>query len=259
MQPAPPTNLLELIAKSSVHLVIFNKQTEKPIQYGSGCLAWYREKLFILSVDHVTRIKGVETYARIETGLPAENGLTPFYQTGALVVFDVFKPNHTGTDENTPLTFEKDDPLDITFTTVQPGIAFLQRPFEFMEMPISGGSKIILNLDHAVEPEADDYFGFFGQIQHDVFDEKLIISKGTFKLDLVYTGTSRDGYHNFLYPEVIASKKAFEGTSGAPIINSKGQLVGLASSVLENTRSVFAFSIGYCKKLIDTAIAQGLV
>lgn len=49
-------------------LIIFDGGTSKPIQYGSGCIASYRNRLFVLSVNHVTRIRGIETYALIETG-----------------------------------------------------------------------------------------------------------------------------------------------------------------------------------------------
>jgi hypothetical protein len=254
-----PMNLLNLIAKSSVHLIVFDQQTNQPIQYGSGCLVSYKGKLLVLSVNHVTRLKGIETYALIETGLPTKEGQTPFYSTGGLVYFDKFRGLNIDTKDISQITFEEEEPLDITFTSVKADILLMQKEFEYEGEKITAGQKVILNLDLADDPKSEHYFGFFGHIKHDIFDNQIIKSEVTFKLDLSFQSTTKDRFHLFHANEIIKSKKDYAGTSGAPILNQEGQLVGLACSIIVGTKSVFAFPINYCKQLIDISIDSKLL
>lgn len=255
---AEPMDLINIIAKSSVHLIVFDKENNQPIQYGSGCIAMYKNRLFVISVNHVTQIKGKETYTLIETGLPAKEGKAPFYSTGGLVYFDVFKAKNIETGDIEQITFSEEEPLDITFTTVNDDILLLQKGFEYQGLEITAGQKIILNLDYTAEPNQKNYFGFFGHINHDIFADQIIKSEVTFKLDLTYQGTY-NRFHLFNTPEEIQKKEDFAGTSGAPIIDEKGQLVALTCSVNSGTKSVFAFPISYCKQLIDISINSGLI
>lgn len=252
------TNLINLIAKSSIHLIVFDRATNEPIQFGSGCLARYRDRLLVLSVNHVTRITGIDTYTLIETGLPPVDGMSPFYSTGGLIYYDTFRVNGIETGEVRQMTISEDEPLDITFTSIPEDIEIIQKPFEFFGIPITEENKVILNLDYAIDPIEGDYYGLFGHINNEVRNGMLIHSEVTFKLDLKYQGTF-NRFHLFQTPEPIRSEKEYCGTSGAPILDSEGRLVGLNCSVNVGTTSLFAFPISYCKQLIDISIDNGLL
>ena len=258
MASEEPMNLINLIAKSSVHLIVFEKQTNKPIQYGSGCIASYKNKLFAISVNHVTQIRGKETYTLIETGLPSKDGQTPYYRLGELVYFDVFKAHGIDTGDFNQMTFSKEEPLDITFTTLKDEVFLKQKGFTYYGQEITEGQKVFLNLDYSTEPKQEDYFGFFGHIKHDIFDDQIIKSKVTFKIGLSYKGT-HDRFHLFYTPDIIKEYEDYAGTSGAPILNEEGQLVGLVCSVIKNSHSLFAFPVDYCKQLIDISLESGLL
>jgi hypothetical protein len=58
----------------------------------------------------------------------------------------------------------------------------------------------------------------------------------------------------FLAPEVIKHKDDYRGCSGAPILDSEGQIVALACKIVENTKVVYGFSIQECMKLIKMTI-----
>jgi hypothetical protein len=251
-----PMNLLNMIEKSSVHLFVFNKDTNEPIQYGSGCIVAYQKRLFLLSVNHVIRMKDVETYALIETGLPPKDGQIPFYRVGGFMFFDVFKLHGMETKEFERMTLSQEDPLDVTFAEVKNDIRLLQKGFNWFGHEITQGEKVFPILDHATVPTTDDYYGFFGHIRPDVFDNKVIKSEVVFHLNLTYQGTY-NRFHLFNTTEIIEDESLFEGTSGAPIINSSGQLVGLVCSFNKGTNSVFAFPIDYCKQLIDISTQSG--
>ena len=250
-------NLLNLIARSTVHLVIMDKATHEPVRYGSGCVVKYRNKLIVLSVDHVTRIRGLQTYALIETGGPAKDGQISWYSTGGLVCFDQFKLEGIGTGDLSRVTISEEDPLDVTFTAVKDDIVLMQKGFIYYGEEIEGGQKVFPVLDYATLPDAKEEFGFCGFIKHDIFG-KTIKSDITIKLGLSYRETS-DGFHLFNTPDLVTDIAEYEGTSGSPIFDFEGRLVGLVCIVLENSRSVWAFPIDYCRRLIDIAIDSGLI
>jgi hypothetical protein len=251
-------NLLNLIASSTVHLIVFDQSTRTPLQFGSGFVAGYRDRLIVISADHVTRLKGKDVYTLIETGLPSENGQTLFYNIGGLVFFDAFAVDKVKTMEAAQLALYGGEPLDVTFTSMGKDIKLIQKGFTYLGEEIDEGSKVFPVLEHATIPREDGEFGFCGFIHNQVFGEEIIKSEITFQLGLEYKGTY-SGYHLFNTPEVIKDKHEFEGTSGAPIFNQEGQLVGLVCNVLENSKSVFAFPIDYCMQLIDLAIENLLL
>jgi hypothetical protein len=250
--------LLNLMAKSTVQLVVFDCATKKPIQFGSGCIALYKDRLILLSVNHVTRIKGVKTYTLIETGLPPKEGQGLYYSTGGLIYFDTFKMNGVETGEIERMTISEEDPADITFTGVKKDIQLFQKGFVYNGFEIEDGPRVFPALEESTTPLEKDCFGYFGYIKQEIIDDKILKAEVTFKLDLKYQGTY-NRFHLFNTPEEIRKKEDYEGTSGAPIFNSDGQLVGLVCSVNEGSKSLFAFPIDYCRSLIDISIECGML
>jgi hypothetical protein len=58
----------------------------------------------------------------------------------------------------------------------------------------------------------------------------------------------------FLAPEITQRKEDYEGCSGAPIIDSDGNLVALACKVLVGSKVLYGFSIQECIKLLKISL-----
>lgn len=246
-------NLLNAIAKTTLQIIIFDKATREPVQFGSGCIAFYQNRPFLITVDHVVRIQNQSTYACIVTGLPPKNGLIPYLTVGGFMNFLSVSLDGLATGDPKSVSVSRTEDLDIAFAPVPKEHLSLQnRGFSYQGFEISEGPKIYPILEHAATPDEEDYYGFSGYIRTDVI-ENIIRSEFVFKLNLTYQGTSEDGYHLFKTEEEIHDED-FAGTSGAPVINSKGQVVGFVSRVLPGSKSVFAFSIDRCRMLMDVSI-----
>jgi hypothetical protein len=62
----------------------------KPRGFGSGCLIKYKNRLFFISVRHVTDAQDLSTF--LETNQPSVNDQTPLWgPIGGLCYFDMFK------------------------------------------------------------------------------------------------------------------------------------------------------------------------
>lgn len=65
----------ELVVKSSIHVILAKEEDMKPRGFGSGCLIKYKNRLFFISVRHVTDAQDLSTF--LETNQPSVNGETP--------------------------------------------------------------------------------------------------------------------------------------------------------------------------------------
>lgn len=251
-------SLLDLISKSSLFVTVMDVETNEPSYFGSGFLATYLGRYFFITADHVIQVENKKTYALISKGNPAKNGQTEFYQTGPLIYF------RKGSIKNFEIIdFEKieefaNEQVDITFAEIQEeDINFFQAGFYFNGIEITSGNKEVLNLDPKTSISAEDYFGFYGHIKPDVFGP-IIRAESKFFLNLQYKGE----FNSFLLfnsEYMIQSQSEYAGASGAPILNSLGQVVGVVSSVNENSHSIFAFPIQHCKDLIQASLVTGIL
>lgn len=252
-------NLLNFIVKSSLNIILANPTSMDPVAFGSGCIVHYKDRIFLLSVAHVTDVEGMATF--IETNLPTNGLNSTLYSVGGLNYFaqfhippDVSLQGIKGIEE---LFLEFDKTLDITFCEIKENISLLQPELIFGEFKIDAGAKIFLNFSEAGEPEEGEYFGFFGMTRHE-FTGAAMKYEPKLELGLKYKGTY-EKYHLFNTSCVIKDSKDYKGCSGAPILDSDGRLVGLVSDVIPETNSLFAFSIAECRKLLDVYIENELL
>lgn len=252
-------DFINLIARSSIHIIMVRPPGIEPEGFGSGCVVVYKGRKFLLSVEHVTNIDGLATC--IETNLPSKDLQTPIYSVGSMCYFDQYKlPKEIKTQEIK--SFEElktfyDDTLDVTFCELKDDVLLLQPEWEFGSFIIYKGFKVFLNLDEAGSPDSDKEFGFCGRIRQNLNGVYLKIQP-TLKLGLRYKGTT-GRFHYFTVPEIIKDVDDYSGCSGAPILDEDGKLVALTASVAKNTKLVFGFSIEECRKLLDLAIQTNLV
>lgn len=252
-------NILNLLAKSSLHLIVVKPDNIEPVGFGSGCIVKYKSRYFLLSVAHVTDLEGLATC--IETNLPTEGRGSQLYSVGAMSYYDEYKLLPS-VDVSTIKTIEElldvnGKTLDITFCEIKEQVELLQPEWDFGGFKIEKGEKVLLNLEEAGEPENGKLFGLCGRIRQDVTGA-YIKSQPTLKLGLEYKGI-RGREHVFLTPEIIKDADDYRGCSGAPILDEDGKLVALASRILKGSRLLYGFSIDECKRLLDWAMVTKLV
>lgn len=253
-------DILNLIAKASHHILAVNPdQTKEPESWGSGCLVKYQGRFFVLSVAHVTDLEN--KIACLETNQKVEGLKSKMYHVGGMVYFDSYKIpeniHELEIKQFEDLNLEFDETLDVTFCELKEQVDFIQPEWDFGAYKIYRGKKVFLNLDTSGEPNNDSLYGFCGRIRPD-FNGAVSKTEVTMKLDLEYKET-HGRFHMFHAPEIIVDVNDYRGCSGAPIIEETGKLVGLVSSVVPNTKMIFAFSITECKKLLDLAIETKLL
>ena len=107
-------------------------------------------------------------------------------------------------------------------------------------------------MDEAGEPDKQQDYGFCGRVRQEV-NGNVIKSQPTFKSGLKYRG-KKGSFYYFTAPKIISDADDYRGSSGAPVIEESGKLIGLAAKVWEGTQLIYVFPIERCKELVDTAI-----
>jgi len=253
MSNSEQLDIFNLAAKSTQHVVLVHPKTIEPKQYGSGCIAYYKEKFYLLSVAHVTNLDDFATC--IDTGVPQEELKTKLYSLGGMFYIEQYRISNIEKAKFEELNVEFEETLDICFTEIKENVHLLQKEMDFGAFKIESGNKVCLNLELAGEPSSDELYIFFGNIKQDI-QGILLKYQPTFKYDLKFKGTY-GFFHLFNTPEIIEDGDDYSGCSGAPILDSQGKLVGLVSSVNPGSKSIFAFSISRCRGLLDAAINSG--
>lgn len=248
-----------LLARSTVHLLIVEPTTAEPKGFGSGCFVHYKERVFLLSVAHVTDISGLQTC--IETNQPPIGTTTPLYGPGTMAYVDEYRVNSTLPKSITSIEDilgDRIETLDITFCEVgnfDPTM-FLQPALDNGQIKIDAGQKIVLSLAEAGAPHRKGEYSFCGRIKQKIVGRR-IESTVIFKFELKYQGTG-GRFHRFIVPRLIDLEE-YEGCSGTPILDADGRLVALACRVKTGTQLLYAFSIEECRRLLDVAIHSGQV
>lgn len=251
--------VIDKMARASLHIIMTGAD-KLPVDYGSGCIVKYRDKLYMLSVAHVTNIK--DASACIETNEALVNDESPLYCVGAISYFDQYKidPNllkRPGFSFEDLTTKSKGTTLDIAFCNINEELNLLQKEWDFGAFKIEAGKKIYLDLDNISVPQEGKLYGFCGRVRQKL-SGRLLRMKLTAKLNLQYSAKKGD-FYTFRAPALIRDRDDYGGCSGAPILDEDGALVGLAQAVMANTLVIQAFSIERCKQLMDLAIATGLL
>lgn len=250
-----PLPLNEVIVRSSVKLVTLNEETLLPYAFGSGFIVRYKERFFLITVLHVVENDLSQIY--IEVGIGSDRKAI-LKKVGGIQFFSQLKLSKELAPTGLMAKLQApDDYLDIAFAEVQLPLELQQEAIDFGSFKVENGGKIFPDLDGAAEPGDAEYFGFAGYVQQKPRGT-VLYSRPTFKYGLTYHRTDGD-YHIFLVPENSIDSDLYKGTSGAPVFDDKGFLVGVARGVVSNTKMVYVFSIMKCKALINMALlAEGI-
>jgi len=259
---------VELMVRSSIQVFLADPTYPKPVAFGSACMLVYLDRLFFVSVRHVTDIYGLTTF--LETNLPTSDGMPLIKPVGGICTFDLLKVKSATKPHELikmiealekAISFDKKKKthLDIAFAEIIPPIELLQPELDFIAFKVEAGTKLPLYMDDTVVPEQSERYGFYGKIQQSYDDNDITLKiTPTLKHSLGYSHKVGD-FYIFTAPDVIKSKEDYEGSSGAPILDSQGRLVALACAVMVGTKVIYGFAIQKCKELIDIALATGML
>lgn len=252
-------DLLNLIASSSLQLAVLNPDTLLPYDYGSGCIVYYKEKILLLSVAHVT--DNENKIVAIVTGQPPVAGQSVLYRVGGMCHFTVHTVNpedlKKGVIDIKELLSTPKKPLDISFCEIEANLNLVQEEWDTGFGVVNKGGKIIIKLDNTAEPIRNKLYGFYGIIRQSI-NQPSIGGQPTIKIDLQYRGMTGNMYR-FTAPKIIYDNEDYKGCSGAPIIGEDGKIVALACSVATGTQIMLGFPIKECCALIDKAILAGML
>jgi hypothetical protein len=246
----------EIIIRSSIQVFIAKKDHPRPEGFGSGCIIEYLDRKFFVSVSHVTDIDDLVTF--LETNQPDRDGKGPILKpvTG-ICYFDQLQVTEGMSMQDFDSMLEKGKRLDICFAEIKDDVELLQPEMDFGTFKVPQSFKLHIDMEDAIVPSKEERFGFYGTIRHKYYGPGL--KKTTaFKHSLTYHDT-KGHFYRFLAPKAIIEKEDYQGCSGAPILDSQGRIVALASSIVTGTKLIYGFSIQECKRLLDYALQVGML
>lgn len=250
---------IERIIKSTVHIVMSDTKTYLPRGLGSGCIVEYKGKELLFTVAHVTDIQAA---ACIVTGHPPVLNNIPMYSVGGmwfLDSFDITKYEEQLEQLKTvPARIEDWDfgQIDFSFATLKHKIEYLQNEIKFSDLIIDSGEKLTIPVTLTEMPSEESIYGFFGRIK-----AKWMMVNGNPTLasqEVLYGGlkyTRKIGhYYEFKLPGPIKSHTDFQGTSGAPIMDTNGNLVSLVTHGYEGADRIYGIALSDFRSGIEAMI-----
>ncbi|MEZ2338776.1 hypothetical protein AB6735_24210 [Mucilaginibacter sp. RCC_168] len=248
----------ELMVLSSVQIYQTRPGEDRAIGFGSGFKAVYRDRLFFISVAHVTDKGDLDNY--LETNIYDKDKRAWIWKKiGGFCYFSLIEGSEVTVPEDLLklLENEKEERLDICFTELKSDFPLIQLPIDFEYFTIEKTEKITLNLDYVAIPNLNERYGFYGKVRHNP-GPRVHESQPTLKHSLEFQCKLGD-FYILLAPEIIRDEYDYKGCSGAPVLDSQENLVGVASAVKPDTKIIYVFSIQRCKQLIDYAIEMGML
>lgn len=118
-----------------------------------------------------------------------------------------------------------------------------------------GDAKSRITSDHIIEAKAEDIYSVFGRVQFKLEksgNQNLLLSTPMFHTNLKYICDQGD-YYVLKYDKPVIVDE-WKGLSGSPVINTDGELIGIACSVNDIQNLVFVKKMKRVLTLIDADI-----
>jgi esterase/lipase superfamily enzyme len=243
----PFEELVNYVIKSTQNLVIIDPKTHMPESSGSGCFIRYKDRTFLVSVQHLTDKVGKQT--AIDTGIRDEKG-TLLYALPAFNYVEEFNFDDIDLDN---LNISNLKSLDICYTEIFSPIDSIHPNYKFDDMVIKSGSKqiVLSNLDYS--PTDDKQYCFFGLIKGKLYENKLF-QEGKFVMGLKYD-RQIGPYDRFIIKDKIENELEFKGLSGSPIFSDTGEPVALVAHGIIGENYLYGFSFRELRKYLDIHIS----
>lgn len=218
--------LEEYIALSSIP-IRSTDSSGMPTGVGSACICEYEGKRILLTVHHATG--NMENWAIQVRYVPSKG--TAMQPLGAMNFLKAFNINtNIGKD------------IDFAYVEIPNDIEPMSQELDPRTGSILNEKKRLdSKVDFNVVPSANESYGFSGQVLPELSGNALITELRTYT-GLKYIG-DEDDYHMFELPFQHPGHEHFKGCSGAPIIDTKGNVVSLVCKGDIPTNRVYGISL----------------
>lgn len=240
----------ELFVRASLNVILTKPGTFVPYDYGSGCIVVYKDRNFFLSVAHVTK-KGLDVF--IEPNQPHDGKTSPIIPIGGILSYKRLTVSANIEPEDLEEYLENGGTaLDFSVSEILEPLDLLQNDIDFQSFKVTGGTKLFPYLEHAVDPNTKDSYGFFGYINQDL-NGLYVERTPEIKAPITFHRKDKD-LLIFKAKKTIKTREEYAGLSGAPIFDYQGRLTALACAVRPGTNMIYAFPMLKCIELIDMGI-----
>jgi hypothetical protein len=246
---------IQKIIRSTVHIIMSEPVTILPKGIGSGCIVDYKDKEILLTVAHVT---DKEAGTCIVTGLPPVKGQTHLYSVGAMNYLEQY--DFTKYEEQIEILKNEPDKtedidfglIDFSYATLMHKADFIQNEVEFKEFTLKKSKKLLIKTDLTDKPSVEKEYGFFGRIKPEFF-------KGTLMTQETFYGGLKfirqiNHYYEFELLNPIQDNADFKGTSGAPIMDTDGNLVSLITHGYKGATKIYGIALADFKVGVDATL-----
>ena len=206
-----------------------------PVGIASGCLVDYLGTRIILSVFHATKRDG--NWA-IEVKYEPGKG-TQLYRPGSFHYLGQMK-----------LGSSKIDEVDFSYREVSSNLVSYFQEISPSGHILSERKREIFRPDFDVQPDTNEMYGFAGQVMPEMHGTSALVTEMRVYPGLKYIGTE-ESYHVFELPVSHPGHEHFEGCSGAPIIDTKGNVVALVCHGDIDRNAIFGISLSKYKVVLD--------
>lgn len=254
--------ILELTVTSCIHLIRSNLTDMHPQSLGSGVIVKYKERFFICTVSHFSDYP--DQNVGIVTGRIKDNQTEIFY-LGDFSYLTHIKFDEVPDTEDLEYCITNPDKsgtkLDIAFREISllDNIYQHKRVFDLKDLgtlTINEGGKSMIIVDDDYLIEKDELCSFYGRVRPNI--ENGILD---FQEQLYWGLSIKNIGEHFIEMDLgspIYDHYRFKGCSGAPIIDTRGRLIGLVthgdSDKLKS--SIYGFRFDKVKQWIDLMYFQ---
>ena len=225
---------LQKLLISSIPLRKLNEQ-DFPIGIASGCLIDYLDTRIILSVFHATKFDGNWV---IE--VKYENGKgTKIYRPGSF--------HHLGLMKLGSGVIDK---VDFSYREVNPDLTSYYQELDISGNVLAEKQRTVFKTDFSMQPIESEVYGFAGQVLPETHSNTTLVTEMRVYPGLKYIATEGD-YHLFELPIPHPGHEHFQGCSGAPILDSKGNIVALVCHGDIERNAIYGISLKKYKIVLD--------
>jgi hypothetical protein len=218
----------------------------RPIGDASGCLVRYRNALFVFTVAHATENRG--NWA-MEIDFDPNRKQPRLFQLGGMNFLDVWRTKKGKIKFSRKLDFSYRMLAELP---VQPRFQVLsERGIILHDEP-----KLILDSDLSLLPDPNEQYGFWG-LNREGFNSYALRLAERFETGMKYKGM-QNHLHFFETERPYPTYKAYQGCSGAPILDSQGRLVSLVVEGDKRNTGILGFPLDAIRPALDVALLRSV-
>lgn len=219
-------DLIKTINLSSVPLRQLNKQGI-PENIASGCLINFKGKKILLSVQHATGNSGNWV---IENKFISGKG-TECYALGNM---------HFLSSGN--IKTNKVHLVDFSFVSIPNDAIFYFQGRDSLGNIMPCEKRIVFDVNFFISPCKNESYGFAGGSMPEWHPGNKLVTQHIIYTDLKFSHT-KDDLHSFALPISHPGHEYFKGCSGAPIIDTNGNIVALICGGNKGKNNIYGISL----------------